>query len=95
MSKRLLLGLLVCANVALLTLLALRLAEPKPAYAQAAGLSSNYLTIAAQSSSNTDSYYVLDVQKRQLYIYGFERGSRGGMVLAGVRDLEADFRGSD
>jgi hypothetical protein len=91
MRKRLLLTVLVCANLVLLTGIALFAATPRTALAQGTGLAGNYLVVTGQIQSQFDALYMLDLRERTLHCFYFVKGTNN-IEYAGYRDLERDFR---
>lgn len=94
MLKRMLLGALICANLALLAAVVLTTLTPKQAFAQSTGLSDNYLAITVEAQGDFDTLYVTDLRTREMRVFFFKRGENR-MTLGAVRNLEEDFRGSD
>lgn len=97
MRKNVFLGLLVCLNLALFSVLVLRVAKPADAFAQVGGLADNYLVVTGEVTTDNDALYVLDVRRRQLTLLYGQRGARGRLDLIAVatRDLDADFRNTE
>ncbi len=62
-----------------------------PAFAQATGLSGNYLAVSGSIQSNFDALYVLDMQTKFLHGFIWHRGRRE-LEYVGNRQLERDFR---
>lgn len=81
--------ILMCVNVALLA--ALALGSPGKAHGQVYGGGNDYLMITGQIASNYDAVYIIDMKKRQLRGWEFNR-SRKRLVPIGQRDLRSDFR---
>ncbi|MBN2446567.1 MAG: hypothetical protein JXO22_07575 [Phycisphaerae bacterium] len=94
MGKRFWVSLLVCVNLALLTGIMLVSSSPPMALAQDAGLGGNYLIVTAEIMSSFDGIFVLDVKRRVLHSFFYDRGP-DKLVYAGYRDLETDFRNKE
>lgn len=89
MTRRTLVLLMVCVNIALITTLMTR--DLPRAYGQAAPLGANYLLVSAQETDDYDALYVLDLASRVLYVFEVDRSSKQ-FVLVDQRDLTQDFR---
>ncbi|MFN0137944.1 MAG: hypothetical protein ACKVS9_17715 [Phycisphaerae bacterium] len=85
------LSALVVLNLGLLAGLVLQTWQPKPAFAQATGLSGNYLAVSGSIQSNFDALYVLDMQTKFLHGFIWDRGRRE-LEYIGNRQLDRDFR---
>ena len=88
--KRAIIVTLVCVNVALLAALVLGAATPK-AEAQAYRGAADYLLMTGHIGDNWDAVYVLDLAKRRLAAWQFNK-TRKRLVAIGTRDLKDDFR---
>ena len=88
--KKLAIIALVCVNVALLALVLGR-ALPE-ARAQTVRGASNYLLTTGQIENDYDVVYVMDLSKRQLKAWQFDRTKKKLQILRG-RDLVKDFKG--
>lgn len=91
MKRNWLLALLVSVNVALAAAIVLYTAPPKPAFAQAAGLSGNYLAVSGEMQDQWDALYLLDLRTRHLHAFYYDK-SRKELMYSDVRSLERDFR---
>ena len=91
MKKKMLLTLVLCANLVLLTGIVLLTATPRTALAQGTGLAGNYLLVSGQIQSQFDALYMLDLRERALHCFYFVKGTNN-LEYAGFRDLERDFR---
>ncbi len=91
MSKRTWIGLLACANLALLVGIVLATTSPKTAMAQGTGLSGNYLAVTGEIQDQYDALYLLDLKNFVLHGFWYDRGPRR-LVYAHSRDLNRDFR---
>lgn len=94
MKKPIVLGLLVCLNVALATGMALSGYRLPAAKAQATGLAGNYVVVCGEIQDNYDAVYMIDLQERKLYAFYYDRGAHR-LDLGGVRSLERDFRNKE
>ena len=91
MSKKLCLALLVCLNFILLTALCLACYSLPNAFAEGAGLASNYLVVAGEIQNEHDALYLIDLRERTLHAFYWEKGRRE-LHYADWRDLDRDFR---
>lgn len=91
MTKKAVLGLLICVNVALLAGLVLATTAPSSANAQATGLSGNYMVVSGEVRDEFDALYVVDMRVRVLHAFIYDRGAKR-LQLADSRDLERDMR---
>ena len=89
MKKALIVSLL-CVNAALLAALLLGAAAP-PAQAQAVRGGTDYLVVSAQLAVDWDAVWVLDMAKRRLLAFGFNKVSNRLLPFGGGRDLARDF----
>lgn len=88
--KRTLIIALVCVNLALLAALMLGAATPK-AQAQVIGGGTDYLMITSQTSSNLDLVYIIDLGRRRLRCWKWNK-SRDRLEPYRSRALLSDFR---
>jgi hypothetical protein len=86
--KKALIVTLVCVNAGLLA--ALLLGTAQPAQAQAYG-GADYLVVTAQIAVDWDAVWVLDMAKRRLRAFGFNKQSNRLVPFGGGRDLARDF----
>jgi hypothetical protein len=91
-KKNLILGLLVVLNAVLLAAVVLYGTDGRPAFAQQANISPNYLAVAAEIADSYDALYVLDVADRRLNMFIPSKGGLTRMNLVASRDLNGDFR---
>ena len=90
--KKILIAVLVCVNLALLAALMLGSGAPM-ATGQVAGGGTDYLVTTAQyNRGNVDALYILDLGKRRLAGWTFDK-DRGRLVqFRGRKSLTQDFR---
>jgi len=88
--KKALIVSLVCVNAGLLAALLLGAAAP-PAQAQVYGGGTDYLVVSAQLAVDWDALWVLDLSKRRLRAFGFNKQSNRLLPFGGGRDLARDF----
>ncbi|MBK8915309.1 MAG: hypothetical protein IPM64_12055 [Phycisphaerales bacterium] len=91
MTKSFWVSALLCANLILLTGIALFVGTPQTAVAQPTGLAGNYLTVAGEIQSKHDALYIVDLRSRLLHAFYVDRTNLR-FVYADTRDLERDFR---
>lgn len=87
--KKVLIVSLVCVNAGLLAALLLGTGA-QPAQAQAYG-GADYLVVTAQIAVDWDAVWVLDLTKRRLRAFGFNKQNNRLLPFGGGRDLARDF----
>lgn len=90
MTKRALVCLLVGLNAVLFTVLVVAAWDLPKAHAQAVGLASNYLMVAAEINDDHDALYVCDLATRIMHVFEVDRTSRQ-LIRIDMRDLRQDF----
>lgn len=92
MTKNTLLGVLLCANIALAAGILLQTTSPKSALAQVTtGLAGDYLVVAGEVQDQFDAVYLLDVKTQYLHALTWDRGKKE-LEYVGSRKLDRDFR---
>ena len=91
MRRSTVIAALVCLNLMLLTGIVLSSYSLPPAYAQTAGLATDYLVVAGEIQDEHDAIYLVDIRNRMLHVLYFDRGQRQ-LRWGASRDLEQDFR---
>ena len=91
--KKTLIVTLVCVNVVLLLALVLGTAAPK-AHGQVFRGGADYLMITGHIGSNWDAVYIVDLAKRRMLSWRFDKTSKRLLPFRG-RQLRSDFRRSE
>lgn len=91
MNKRTLIVTLVGLNLALLGALILGSYSLPAAYAQRAGVASNFVAITARANTDYDALYMVDLGQRRLHCFVPNRDHSGNVQYIGSRDLKQDF----
>ncbi len=92
--KQVMIGALVCLNLALLVALAFSLNPPQAAHAQVVGGGNDYMAVTANVSSDFKVIYVVDLAKQKIAAWKFDRtanNNTGRMFPVAGRDLKKDF----
>ena len=87
--KRALIVALLCLNVGLLA--ALAISSSRPAYGQAYRGATDYMLITSKLSDGWDGVYVVDLAKRRMVGWKFDKQKKKLVVLS-ARDFKTDFR---
>lgn len=91
MRKNTVISLLLVVNLALLGALVMATTSPKAAFAQASGISNQYLAVSGEVRDQFDALYLIDTKTRLLHGFFYDLGTRR-LQYVGSRDLERDFR---
>lgn len=89
--KKMLIAVLICANVTLLA--GLLYSNMSTAEAQMMPYkTTNYITSTVQVGSNLDAFAVIDLASRKLVVWKWNTSSRKVEPIRGGRNLVTDFR---
>lgn len=96
MTRRVLIVLLVGANLLLLACLLLTSYSPPAAYAQAAARGGDYMLLSAETEVRNDAIYLIDTRQRRMYAfrttYPRMPNTPARFAYMAQRDLTQDFR---
>jgi hypothetical protein len=87
--KKILIGTLVCVNVALLVTLILGYGAG-PAKAQVVGGGADYLMVTGHIMGDADGVYIIDLAKRRLAAWKFDKTNKRLVAFRG-HELKRDF----
>lgn len=91
--KKLLIGALVCLNLALVLVLVQSIHEPV-AYAQGRG-NADYMLVTGRVDASTEAVYVFDVGGQKLVAFEPDPNNKYRLKVAGGKSLKNDFGGKD